>query len=307
MKKRGYFSFCWMLILCFSCAVKPTFENGRLLYGEKNYKKALMALSVYVQTEPEDKAKAAEALYMIAESHIKLNEKSNAEKAYFELIENYPGTEYSRKAVLKGIDKVYGQSMLAEGKYRLVQRKFDSGIKLLRLFVSGAPDFELAPPALFFVAEGYDMKGDQKMARKTYQEVVDKYPNTPYSALCLRFLGHYLRDEGKYTEAESKLLASQKHNSMNSNLEDCWLDLAELYHYKTKDLDKALVEYAKLFKKTQNPRLAPKAYYASASIYMGRDQNDKAKPLLEKIIKDYDWSKQKKKAKEALEKIKNQS
>jgi tetratricopeptide (TPR) repeat protein len=149
------------------------------------------------------------------------------------------------------------------------------------------------------------MKGDANMARKGYQDVVDKYPNTPYSALSLRFLGHYLRDEGKYAEAEKKYLASQKHNSMNSNLEDCRLDLAELYHYKIKDLDKALTEYAKLHIKTQNPRIAPKSYYGSASIYIERNQYDKAKPLLEKIIKDYDWSKEAEKAKKDIEKINN--
>jgi TolA-binding protein len=305
-KNRTYGSWLVLFLLC-SCAVKPTLENGRNLYQEKNYKKAVTVFSGYLQKKPVDKEKAAEAQYLVAESYIKLNEKDQAEKAYLETIKNYPGTQYAHEAVLSGVDKVYNQSMLAEGKYRLVQRKFDSGINLLRLFVTGAPDFELAPSALFFVAEGYDMKGDTKMARKTYQEVTDKYPNTPYSALSLRFLGHYLRDEGKFPEAESKYLASQKHNPMNSNLEDCYLDLAELYHYKMKDLDKALSEYTKLHIKTQNPRFAPKAYYGSASIYMERNQNDKAIPLLEKILKDYDWSNEAKKAKKDLEKIKNQS
>jgi len=307
MKKNK--SYCsWLLLLLFcSCAVKPTFESGSTLYQDKNYKKAVIAFSGYLQTKPEDKEKAAEAQYLLAESYIKINDKKQAEEAYLNTIKNYPGTHFAREAVLNGVDKVYDQSMIAEGKYRLVQQKFDSGINLLRLFVTGAPDFELAPGALFFVAEGYDMKKDTQMARKTYQEVVDKYPNTPYSALSLRFLGHYLRDEGKFREAESNYLASQKHNPMNSNLEDCYLDLAQLYHYKLKDLDKALIEYKKLHVKTQNPTFAPKAYYGSASIYMERNQNDKAIPLLEKILKDYDWSKEADKAKKDLEKIKNKS
>lgn len=307
MKKYISYGLWLVLFLFCSCAVKPTLENGRNLYQGENYKKAVTVFSGYLQSKPKDKEKAAEAQYLVAESYVKLNEKSQAEEAYLKTIENYPGTQFAQEAVLNGVDKVYNQSMLAEGKYRLVQRKFDSGINLLRLFAAGAPGFELAPSALFFAAEGYDMKGDAKTARKVYQEVVDKYPNTPYSALSLRFLGHYLRDEGKFLEAESKYLASQKHNPMNSNLEDCYLDLAELYHYKIKDLDKALSEYAKLHIETQNPRFAPKAYYGSASIYIERNQNDKAIPLLEKILKEYDWSKEADKAKKDLEKIKNQS
>ena len=301
--KRHYRAWLILILFC-SCAVKPTLEEGRVLHHQKSYTKALEALQGYIKTKPADKEKVAEAQYLIAESYINLQEKDKAEAAYLKTITKYPGSEFARKAVLNGIEKVYGQSMIAEGKYRLVQRKFDSGIKLLRLFVTGVPDFELAPSALFFVAEGYDMKGDEKMARKTYQEVVDKYPNTPYAALSLRFLGHYLRDEGKFAQAAAKYLDSQKHNSMNSNLEDCYLDLAELYHYKTKDLDKALVEYAKLHKETQNPRLAPRSYYGSASIYMQQNKNDKAIPLLKKIIKEYYWSNEAKKAKGDLEKIK---
>ncbi len=305
MKKiRPYYTSLVLMFLC-SCAVKPTLENGKSLYEGKKYSKAIEVLTGYLQKKPLEKEKGAQAQYLLAESLLKIKKNKKAEKAYLKTIENYPGTKFARKAVLEGIDKVYDQSMIAEGKYRLVQRKFSSGIRLLKLFAAGAPDYELAPGALFFVAEGYDMKGDKKKARKAYQNVVDKYPETPYSALSLRFLGHYLREEGKYAEAVKKYLVSQKHNSMNSNLEDCRLDLAELYHYQTKELDKALTEYAKLHIKTQNPRIAPRSYYGSASIYIEQNQNDKAKPLLEKIIKDYDWSKEAEKSKKDLEKIKN--
>ena len=300
---RPYYASLVLMLLC-SCAVKPTFENGKNLYERKNYSKAIEVLTGYLQKKPLEKEKGAQAQYLIAESYHNMKKNKKAEKAYLKIMKNYPGTKHSRKAALEGIEKVYNQSMIAEGKYRLVQRKFSSGIKILKLFAAGAPDYELAPGALFFVAEGYDMKGNTKKAREAYQNMADKYPNTPYSALSLRFLGHYLRDEGKYAEAEKKYLASQKHNSMNSNVEDCRLDLAELYHYKTKDLDKALAEYAKLHIKTLNPRIAPRSYYGSASIYIERKEIDKAKPLLEKIIKDYDWSKEAEKAKKDIEKIK---
>jgi TolA-binding protein len=305
MKNKKLYRIWFVLILLCSCAVKPTLEAGRALHQKNNYKKALKTLQAYLLSKPSDREKVAEAHYLVAETYVQLSKKDKAEVEYLKIVEDFPGTKFARKSVLSGIDKVYGQSMIAEGKYRLVQRKFNSGIKLLRLFVVGAPDYELAPGALFFVAEGYDMKGDQDMARKVYQEVVDKYPETPYAGLCLRLLGHYLRNEGKYAEAEKMFLASQKHNPMNSNIEDCHLDLAELYHYKTKDYGKALIEYAKLHKKTQNPRIAPKSYYGSSSIYMEQNQNNKAIPLLKKILKDYDWCNEAKKAKVDLEKIKS--
>lgn len=195
-------------------------------------------------------------------------------------------------------------SALSKAKLLVLQTRFAEARSRLKNFLKESPGHEMAPEAQFMIGESYDMENKAEPAKAAYQKTIDDYPDTPQAGTAAMMLKRYAVKEKNYKKALEFVKLSMEHNKMNSNIEDGIFALATIYDKYLRKPDKALGEYSKLLKDTQNPRLAPKSYLGAIKIYQKKGEDIKVVQLATVLAKKYTWSKESRQAKEILEKYK---
>lgn len=106
----------------------------------------------------------SESLFLLANSHYRVKEYSDAEKVYSELIDKFPASEVSR-------DAKYG---LAWTLFQ--QRKYDDAYILFENLSMG--DDSIAIESFFWKAESKRYNGDREEAINIYRDLLSTYPNS---------------------------------------------------------------------------------------------------------------------------------
>lgn len=195
---------------------------------------------------------------------------------------------------------------IASGKYYQALGQHEDAIDFFREFITKESLFN--PEAQYLIGESYGNLGDQASAEAAYNQVLIKYPTSPYAALALRRLGGIYRQRGEYKQAIKKYAKAIEVLKTDPNEEWCTFTIAQVYHYDLKDYAAALAGYNSLINKKElkNPRFASRSYLNIARIYVEQKRYSEAEKTYKLIMEDYSWSSQAEAAKAEIRKLKNQ-
>lgn len=150
-------------------AIKYVSQKADVSYRTGDYEKALQSYDVMKYSFPEDKELLAKADYYIARSYSKMGQSGSAEKKLVTLLAS---------DIPKQWDK---QSRIALGHLYLSENKQTSAVEVFKEFLKEYPKDEMAPYAQYSIAWGYWAMRRKEESVLAYQQVIDKYPRSPYA------------------------------------------------------------------------------------------------------------------------------
>ncbi len=167
---------------------------GICYFKLKDYQTAIIEFN-NPNLERSDEKSRAEVLYMLANSYLRVEEYSNAEKKFLELIENFPSSEFFR-------DAQYGLawSYFQQKKYNEAFRIFD--------FISNGDD-SLAIKSFFWKAEVKRYAGKEDEALNIFKSFLDKFPDDKLAQDAQFSIGLIYISKGN-SDLASKFLLSAK-------------------------------------------------------------------------------------------------
>ncbi|HUX60436.1 MAG TPA: tetratricopeptide repeat protein, partial [Ignavibacteriaceae bacterium] len=166
---------------------------GICYFKVKDYDSATLELNnPVIKSLPDNEY--SEDLYLLANSYYRLEEYPQAERAYIEIIEKYPGYKDLRSAKY-GLAWCYFQQKHYQHAYKM----FDS--------ISDGND-SIAVRSFYWKAESERYAGREKEAYDLYKEFASRFPNNQLTNHVMFQLGGIYFNEKNYDLAEKYLKAS---------------------------------------------------------------------------------------------------
>ena len=146
---------------------------------------------------------------------------------------------------------------------------------------------ELAPLAQFGIAQTYFVEGKYDEAIESYQQVIDKYPDTKMAEDAHFNIGWAYEKLKKYDEAIIQLEGAIEKYPRNENTSNMQFYVGQIYYAK-EDTDGAINAYRKV---ADNPTYdydtRRQAQYWIGYIYEKADRTDEAIGEYQKLLKDF--------------------
>jgi len=114
-----------------------------------------------------------DTLYWIAERYKWSNRFEDAKRVYQQIVQKHPGSSYAGKAKL-GFSRADVLSLIISQNYNQAKVALD---KLIADF-AGNPEL---PETVYWVAERYKWENRFEEANRIYQQVIQKYPDSPWA------------------------------------------------------------------------------------------------------------------------------
>lgn len=164
-------------------ALQAQVRIGVCYFYLKDYYNSILELNNPILREL-PKENLSEALYLLANSHYRVEEYSDAEKTYSEVIENFPKSE------------VYRNSQYGLAWSLFQQSKFNEALQIFNLLSEG--DDSIAVKSLIWKGECRRYAGRTNEALTIFQNFLSKYPDDPSVPLVESLIGLLYFDESKY-------------------------------------------------------------------------------------------------------------
>jgi|GEM_PF-280375 len=137
--------------------------------------------------------KLAEALYLLANSHYRIEEYSNAEKTYLEIIERFP-----RSANYQNAQYGLAWSLFQQSKYNQAYNYFN---------VLSQGDDSIAVKSFIWKGESKRYAGNPNEALAIFEDFLKRYPDHPSASLVESLIGLIYFDQNRY-ELSSQYLTN---------------------------------------------------------------------------------------------------
>jgi len=171
----------------------PGTENGdldiaRQWLAREDYKTARKALKKWIKNYGFDSPRYAEALYLYGTAELELGDYRAADKAYEELLNDYPGSPYAERS-LSGRFRIAEQYLAGKrrkamgGLLRIKDR--DGGVEIMDDMIVNYADTPLAEQAQLAKADYYYERGEFELAEDEYARFAREFPRSRYQAKAL--------------------------------------------------------------------------------------------------------------------------
>ncbi|NCS88202.1 MAG: hypothetical protein AUK34_10110 [Ignavibacteria bacterium CG2_30_36_16] len=174
-------------------AISAQIRIGICYFKLKDYQSSILELNNPSLTNlPPDMY--AQSLYMLANSYYRVQEYTNAEKTYLEIIQNFPSAD-----------------VIGEVKYGLAwsyfqQKKYNDAYKIFNGISQG--DDTLAVKSFYWKAEAKRYAGQENEAFEIFKQFLENYPNHELARGVQYQLGLLNYNQKKFELAERYLIAS---------------------------------------------------------------------------------------------------
>jgi TolA-binding protein len=173
-------------------AVQAQIRIGVCYFKLKDYESSILELNNPVLSNlPEELY--SESLYMLANSYLRIESYKEAEKAYREIITNYPSSKFIREAN-------YG---LAWSLFQ--QKDYNDAYSIFNILSEG--NDEIAEKSFLWKAESRRYAMRETEAFELYKQFLNKYPNSSYAGQIQYQMG-VINFDNKNIEVSEKYLAS---------------------------------------------------------------------------------------------------
>jgi len=177
-------------------SVKTLFLLAEMYLMELNEPdSALSAYSSVIEHFPET-SYAPRSAYAISWIWDKVKGDSlQARRAYKRIVQDYPQTPYAQKArkwlgLPPLVEKEPAKELFMKGEDFLLQGKVDSALAYYAQTAKDYPQSRYAPKALYALGWIYENREDSlRLAKETYQDLIDEYPESEYTLLARKKLG----------------------------------------------------------------------------------------------------------------------
>jgi outer membrane protein assembly factor BamD (BamD/ComL family) len=170
-------------------------EQARILNGASKGADAQKIYQTLAQNKDNPEV-AAEALFRLSQSQYQSGLTDEALKNLLSLEKNFP--KYGNLA-----NAIYLRILIQNRKDQLTPDNFRA--ELNKLIARFPKDDDLAPKAWFQVAGSYFDQSNFAQAQVSFQQIVDKYPNSLYTEISLYKAGQCAMKLGNYAEAITTL------------------------------------------------------------------------------------------------------
>lgn len=172
------------------------------------------------------------------------------------------------------------------GRIYTEKQEYDNArIRFRNVVLSGHPEF--APLANFGIAQTQFAEGKFEDAIKTYQEVIDTYPETKSAEEAHFYIGWAFDKLKKYDEAIIQLEGAIEKYPHNEDTQNNQFYVAQIY-YKKKDMDGAIQAYRKVAdNSTFDYDTRRSAQYWIGKIYEETGDVNQAVTEYQKLLKDF--------------------
>jgi TolA-binding protein len=164
-------------------ALQAQVRIGVCYFYLKDYYNAILELNNPALKELSGE-KLAEALYLIANSHYRIEEYPNAEKTYLEIIERFP-----RSANYRNAQYGLAWSLFQQSKYNQAYNYFN---------VLSQGDDSIAVKSFIWKGESKRYAGNPNEALAIFEDFLKRYPDYPSSSLVESLIGLIYFDQNKF-------------------------------------------------------------------------------------------------------------
>lgn len=165
------------------------YNIGRNHLSSRFYEDAFNQFEILIQNYPESPY-AKTALFHQGVIHLNMERYAKAVEALQKYTEENKSSPFIHAAYYK-----IGEAQFQLKKYKEAKANFEKAWSLDAEYMKN--DAEL----MFHMGEAYYENQEYNTARAIYEELIDLYPNEPFSNLVAIRIGDFLREEGKYDDA----------------------------------------------------------------------------------------------------------
>ena len=173
-------------------AVQAQARIGVCYFYLKDYYNSILELSNPVVKEL-SKDNLAEALYILANSHYRVEEYEDAVKIYSEIIEKFPKS------------KIFRNAQYGLGWAQFQQSKYDDAYSVFNLLSEG--EDSLAIKSFIWKGEAKRYSGNDKAALKIFEDFLNIYPSDPSASMVENLIGLIYFEQRNY-DLSSKYLSN---------------------------------------------------------------------------------------------------
>ncbi len=156
------------------------------------YQRAIQKCELLLEEYPES-GLVDDALYLMGKSHLRLEEWSDALRAFDNLLANFPRSEHVEEVMyLKSL------AHFGRGEEQL-------GLEWFSRLREAYPEGKFGPEALRGLGDAYAEDGRPDQAERYYREYLERYPNRGEVERVQLSLAHVLFDQGHYEDAVQTL------------------------------------------------------------------------------------------------------
>ncbi len=250
---------------------------ARKLFEERYYDLAADQLERCLRDFP-SLTDADEAQFMLGEAYLRSGDPDRARAAFLRTVIVYPESPHAPEALFK-----VGESLESAGRNREAAQAFER----VQGFYSGS---NLAPRAMGKAASLFTLAGDTLHADDLTNQLIEKYPDSPFSSISRLELANRLIEQGDYRAAIQYLNWVATRAGMDSLAAEAWVNLGRLYKRRF-DLSSAMEAYQTCIDRFPSLIPAAKARLELAGIENLRGSQDEARrivaPLLASSISEF--------------------
>ena len=233
-------------------------------YYEKRYAEAIKAYQTLLKGKLTESQKGS-MLLMLGQSHVKLNEDTEAKQIFSELINDNPDGSYATQAVHQ-----------LTGLYRK-RYQINEAIILCKQIIKQHPETAVAAIAAYLTAYIQYVEGKFDDAISSYKSFLKKYPDSVYRSSAINSLVRLYTTNERFADAEKLINEHLKQNPSDTTLLE---DLATIYQQQGQQ-QKALQLYKDVLEKNPtNSSVRQKL----GSLYIDLGEKEKAIAEWNKLV-----------------------
>ncbi len=250
---------------------------GRIQYRREKYDSARHYLLIAARQFPESEIRP-ESYYLLAESY-------NA-------LDNYDNAQYNfaRVRAVGATGALYYRSLLREAVMLYHLGRFYSGVNRLREYVGDDPDGPDIEEAIFWLGESLYQHGAYDEAERYFQQHVDRFANTSWSAEALYGLAWAEFRQKKFRESADAFEQFLKRYPESDHAVDATIRLADDYRY-LKQYDKAIATYESVGGSAATGARAEEARFRLAQALYEMGEVDRSVGAFKALVHDFPKSK----------------
>ncbi len=261
-------SFQWLI-----AAENPGTDDylyARKLFEERYYDLAAEQLERCLRDFP-SLTDADEAQFMLGEAYLRSGDPDRARAAFLRTAIVYPESPHAPEALFK-----VGESLESAGRNREAAQAYER----VQGFYSGS---ELAPRAMAKASSLFMLAGDNLHADDLTNQLIEKYPDSPFSSMSRLDLANRLVEQGDYRAAIQFLNWVATRAGTDSLAAEAWVSLGRLYKRRF-DLSSSRESYQTCIDRFPTLYPAAKARLELAGIENLRGSQDEARRVVAPLL-----------------------
>ena len=235
-------------------------------YYEKRYAEAIKAYQTLLKGKLTENQKGS-MLLMLGQSHVKLNEDTEAKRILSELINDNPDGSYATQAV-------HQLTGLYRKRYQITE-----AVLLCKQLIKQHPETAVASVAAYLIAYFQYVEGKFDDAIGSYKSFLKAYPDSIYRSTAITSLVRLYTANERFTDAEKLVTEQLKLNPADTTLLE---ELATIYQRQGKQ-QKAMELYKGVLEKNPNNSSIRQKL---GSLYIELGEKEKAIAEWNKILTD---------------------